>query len=108
MVGRAPKDIEDARDLTMQAASDLRDVPLWALWESADDFRRGKIGDGKMRPKTGQLRKDAKKRAESFDNEGALIDKVLSAPIAEKVPPMELAKRKEIAVRLRTLIADVK
>ncbi len=83
---------------------DLADVPLWAFLEAVKAFRRGDVGDGKWRPRSGQLRKLAMQLAQPFIDEMAQIDRVLSAPIAEARRPVE---RKAMLNKLSVLIADI-
>jgi hypothetical protein len=82
----------------------LSDVPLWALLESTKAFRRGDVGDGKWRPRSGQVRKLAMQLARPFIDEMAEIDRVLAAPIVKVRPPIE---RKAILDQLSALVSDL-
>jgi hypothetical protein len=92
-----------ARKLDIESL-DLADVPLWALLESVKAYRRGETGDGKWRPKSGQLRKYAMQLARPFIEEAAKIDRVLSAPVAEVRPR---AERKAMLDKLNALVGEV-
>jgi hypothetical protein len=83
---------------------DLSDVPFWAVVEAAAAYRRGDINDGKYRPRTGQLRKEAMRLARPFIEEAARIERVLLAPVAPVRPP---AERKANLQKLSALLAEL-
>jgi hypothetical protein len=86
-----------------QEIHDLSDVPFWALLESAKAFRRGDVGDGKWRPRSGQLRKLAMQLAGPFIEEMAQMERVLAAPIVETRTP---ADRKVMLGKLRAVVSE--
>lgn len=104
MGGRKAPSREVGEKTAVQKVIDLADVQVWALWEATDRFRRGDVGEGALKPKTGQLRREALRLAKPFEDEARMIDKVLAAPIVEEETSADRARRKAMAERVRAEI----
>ena len=78
-----------------QDVDDLEGLSEWALDAAARAFRRGEVGDGKWRPTTGQLRKEARARETQPRGEAYKIGKLLDAP-AMHAPRPEYIPRSEV------------
>ena len=50
----------------VQKVIDLADVQVWALWEATDRFRLGDVGEGALKPKTGQAAEGSATAREAF------------------------------------------
>jgi hypothetical protein len=87
-----------------QDVADLADLPEWALAAACKAYRLAEIGDGHWRPKAGELRTEALRRAETHMRELAQIERVLAAPLAlGRRPPATPEQRAEMSRRLRDL-----
>jgi hypothetical protein len=76
----------------------LRALPLWAVAEACDGFRRGVGGASPFRPSSAQLCDAANKACDALRKEWAGLQKVLSAKVHKAVPVEE---RRATLERLR-------
>lgn len=105
MASQAVSDADEAAAMARQDIDDLSDLSAWALESAARAFRRGEVDDGKWRPTTGQLRKEARRRENDVRAEwykiGRLLDApAISAPRPEYIPQAEV---EEIHKRIRVI-----
>ena len=104
--GFKPGSAAEAAFFNQLRAADLAEVPLWALVETVRAFRRGEIGAGLIRPTAGQLRKQAEERAAALFVELRDVERVLAAPVALEPTEDDLARKRELARRMRELGSD--
>ena len=98
MIARSETSPEETEFAMRCDVEDLRGVPEWALDEAAAAFRQGRIGDGRFRPTTGELRAEANRRVTPFATEAARIERVLNA--APAPDPIASGERERVKAGL--------
>ena len=96
---------EESREVLQRIwASDLADLPLFAVERACADFRQGRAGDGKWLPTQAEVRRVALGHVEPFRKEHSAVRAVLSARMVEK--PRDQAERKRVAAEARAMIRE--
>jgi hypothetical protein len=105
--GFKPSNAVEAHSIAKLRERDLSDVPLWAVAEAANAYRRGVIGAGSIKPPAGPIRKEAESRSSAFFAELALIRRVLTAHVAPAPTVESAARRRELAQKLREVAGSL-
>lgn len=99
----APGDAGDALTVA-QAKLDLRDLsglPEFALRGAIEAFRRGAVGDGKFRPRAGEIRLEALTRAQPFARERWRLEALKLEALPEPGKPIDEERRRALAEAMR-------
>ena len=75
---------EEAKLMLAEAADVLGKYPRWAFDQVLDEYRHGRLGDGKFVPKIAELAIEIRKRIEPFQTEKARIEQILHAQVQEE------------------------
>lgn len=101
---------DDARDrAAMQRiyASDLADLPFFAVEASCRDFRHGRAGDGHWAPTQAEIRRVAEKHMRQWQDEVASLRRVLDAEIIPDREIVDQSSRERMKAGFENLKAEI-
>lgn len=101
-------DAEDQAAIQRIMASDLADLPLFAVERACADFRKGNAGDRHWMPTQAEIRLVAEHHAKVWREERAAIGQVLDAKVIPLLgPPLDDAAQARIKSGLDQLAKDI-
>lgn len=98
MMVRRDAEHDEMRAVLSTYSAALEGVPYTSLREACNRFLRGKAGEGKFAPTTGQLRLETMRLAEHWIAERARIERVLAARV---LPPPTESRKTDVQAHVR-------